>query len=115
MDDENENEKVSKNIFIKHGHVLKRLRLNEIVWIKSDGNYCTFSLVDKKHVLKISLTRVLDGLPRDAFVQIHRSYAVRIDQITSIDIHENLIFIDGVSLPIGRKYKESFLARINLI
>ena len=39
----NENENNSQNIFIKQGHVFKRLRLSEIVWVESDGNYCIVS------------------------------------------------------------------------
>ena len=108
-------DKSSEDIFIRNGHLLQRLRLSDIIWIRSEGNYCTFVTKDKKYAIKISLIRVLDVLPSDAFIQIHRSCAVRIDQITAIDVHTNQVFIDTASLPIGRKFKEALISRINLI
>ena len=113
--DEDKNLEGLRDIYIKQGHVLRRLRLIEIIWIKSDGNYCVLMAQDKKHVLKISLSRVLEGLPGDEFIQVHRSYAVRLDQIASIDVQSNVLFIGEEPIPVGRTYKELLLNRITML
>lgn len=113
--EENKNQEVLRDIYIKQGHVLKRLLLKEIDWIKSEGNYCVFVTREKKHVLKISLSRIMEGLPTEEFIQVHRSYAVRLDQIASIDVQSNVLFIGEESIPVGRTFKELLLNKINLL
>lgn len=112
---EDKNQETPRDIYIKQGPELQRLRLSEIVWIKSEGNYSVFVTREKKHVLKIPLSRVLKVMPAEEFIQVHRSYAVRLDQIASINVQSNVLFIEDESIPIGRTFKELLLSKINLL
>ena len=104
-----------REVFIKNGHLLRKVRLEEIFWIKSDGNYCAIHTKENRYVIKTSLTRFLDNLPDTQFIQVHRSYVVRISQVDQIDTQAGLIYIGEDELPLGRKFKELLLERITLI
>lgn len=105
----------TNSFFVKNGHILQRVNIFDICWIHSEGNYCTINTPNKKHVVKMSLTKIRQRLPVTGFIQIHRSYIVQTGLITHIDLSSNEVFLDNASLPMGRKYKEGLLKCLNML
>lgn len=100
-------------IYVKSNYQLKKVKLNDILYLNSDGNYCMIQTHNKKYVMKISLTKIKAYLPEERFVQIHKSYLVQLSQIDSVDTSQNKVVIDDSELPLGRKYKKELLERLN--
>ena len=96
------------SFFIKRNNLLYKVKVDEIQYIQSEGNYCDI-ISNKKHAVKISLTQLLKKLPANTFIRIHQRYVIKADLIENIDISTNQVFVGGKSLPIGPKYREHIL------
>jgi DNA-binding LytR/AlgR family response regulator len=59
-----------------------------------------------------SLKAMLDELPRDKFVRIHRSYIVPYARITGYQ--KSRVCIGDKELPLSASYKNEFLASMNV-
>ena len=103
------------SLFIKGNNVLKKVMISEILWLQSDGNYCVIHTNDRKYILKKSLTKVVQKLPKADFIQIHRSYIIRIDSIKNINLTNNEVSVTGKILPLGRSFKDGLLEKLNLL
>lgn len=98
--------KEQKTLFVKNNNLLRKIPLEEILWIEVEGNYCYLFTKEKKHVLKISLKKVLLSInQQNNFLRIHRNYVVRKNQIKNFNINTNTIKLHDKDIPVGRKYK----------
>ncbi|MBR07527.1 MAG: DNA-binding response regulator [Rickettsiales bacterium] len=97
-------------VFIKSGYDHIKLVIDDILYIKSDGDYTELHCISKKHLSAESLKFWINFLNPDKFIQVHKSYLVNISKINKVS--GNRIFLkDQQELPIGRVYKESFSER----
>jgi DNA-binding LytR/AlgR family response regulator len=94
-------------IFVKNNYVFVKIRLADLLYLEADNNYVNVVTQEKKFVLRLSLSQLLEKINYKPLVRIHRSYAVNIDAIQSFNDQE--VQIGKVELPIGRNYKEDFL------
>lgn len=94
-------------IFLKNNYVFVKIRLPDLLYIEADNNYVNVITVDKKIVLRLSLSQLLEKINYKPLVRIHRSYAVNLNAIQSFNDQE--VQISKAELPIGRNYKEEFL------
>jgi DNA-binding LytR/AlgR family response regulator len=94
-------------IFVKNNYVFVKIRLADLLYIEADNNYINVITQEKKFVLRLSLSQLLEKINYKPLVRIHRSYAVNINAIQSFNDQE--VQISKTELPIGRNYKEEFL------
>ena len=80
--------------------------------IESMGDYVRFFLEDKKIVTLLSLSKILELLPKEKFVQIHRSYIINFEKINFIQ--NNIISIGQYQLPISKSRKKELMEIISL-
>lgn len=85
---------------------LRKERYSEIKFIYAEGNYITLYINDKEYLIRYSLRTIESELPTNKFVRVHRNYIVNLNRVQSIDIGKNLVNLDSVQLPVGRKYKQ---------
>lgn len=104
---------VSDSLFIKTNNKLNRVKFSAIHYILAEGNYVEIITDTKKYAFKISLRRIIGKLPSDIFFQIHRGYLVNIDLIENIDLSRNEVQLSKHKLPIGGRYKEGLLKKLN--
>ncbi|MEA5427963.1 response regulator [Arcicella lustrica] len=94
-------------IFIKQNYKYNKINVEDIQYLKADGNYTYIQTVEKRHIIKYSLQNIIDILSTDKLVRVHRSFAINMSQLTSFN--ENQLFLGQEEIPIGRNYKEAFL------
>jgi len=98
--------------FIKSGYKIQKILINEIIYIESMGDYVRFYLEDKKIVTLLSMSKIIELLPKEKFVQIHRSYIINFEKINFIQ--NNIISIGQYQLPISKSRKKELMDIINL-
>jgi DNA-binding LytR/AlgR family response regulator len=99
-------------IYIRADYSLIKIDTNDILFIEGLDDYLKIHLRDQKPVVaRMTLKSIVDKLPEDNFVRIHRSYVAAIDKISSI--RGKMISIAGEDLPVSSSYEENFLKRIN--
>ncbi|MCV9933351.1 LytTR family DNA-binding domain-containing protein [Flavobacterium sp. LS1R47] len=107
------NNNSSDFIFIKTDGKNKfhKLFLNDILYIESLQNYVCIHTAKQQIITHSSLKNIIESLPQNDFIQIHKSYVVAFKQIESTDSFS--VFINTKELPIGATYKEAFFERID--
>lgn len=83
------------------------VRISSLRYLEADGNYCLIHTADLPKPLQTlaMLQSLLDRLPADRFVRIHRSYAVNIARIRTLQ-RQSLTLDDGTTLNIGATYRQ---------
>ena len=85
------------------------------MYIKSNGHYLEF-YVDGKSTPELdrnTLTGILELLPPNLFVRIHKSYIVNIGHIKIIN-STKLMLKNGTRINLSRTYKQHLKDRLNI-
>jgi len=105
------NDSLEQTIFIKSGSEFHQVSIQNIKWIESDGNYVTFHTTKRSILARYKLSEVIDIIPKQLFVRIHRSYIVALKHIETVKKH--CVVIDNKEIPISSKYREDYLKIIH--
>lgn len=92
---------------------IRKVKINDIVFVESLRNYCRIKLIDSEITVLKTLTSVQELLPESKFVRIHRSFLINKDNITSVS--PSKIEINHMTIPVGRKYKDEVKKKMLLI
>lgn len=98
-------------IFFMKNNVYQKVSIDKIVIIKSEGNYCNFTLEDgTNYLLRIKLNDVEDLLKTHHFIRCHRQYIVNKKKIRKVDIQSNTAEIGDHNIPFSRSKKEEIMS-----
>lgn len=89
-------------IFLKVDKKLVKIYFEDILYIESLKDYIKVFTITDNYLVHKSLTAITEELPESNFIRIHRSYTIAIDKVKSVE--GNLVEINKVRIPIGRKY-----------
>lgn len=98
-----QNKNISNRIFVKSNKKYIQVDIDKILYIEASGNYTIIHTISKPITIREKVSSVLKILPKEAILQVHKSFAVAIKHISSIE--GNRIFIANHVIPIGKLYK----------
>lgn len=103
----------SEFVFIKTDgkNKFQKLLLSDILYLESLQNYVCIHTSKQQIITHSSLKNIIESLPENDFIQIHKSYVVAFKQIESTDNFS--VFINSKELPIGATYKDAFFIQID--
>lgn len=106
-----------KEIFIKNGSALVKLKLNEIIYIEALENYVTLTTVGDKYTIHFTMKAIEEYLPPGVFIRVHRSYIINKSNIQTIkDGALDLIVGETLkSIPVGKSFRDALLNDINVM
>lgn len=90
-------------IFLRSNKKYIQVVIEDILYIEAAGNYAKVVTINEVITIRQKISDVLTSLNKDAFLQVHKSFAVAIQHIHSIE--GNRITIDKHLVPIGKLYK----------
>jgi two-component system, LytTR family, response regulator len=94
----------------KSGHLAYRVKLDELLFLEKDSNYFTVYTKTKKFLIRDNMKDILNTLPADRFIRVHKSYIVSKTHIEVVDSHQ--LQIGNHKIPIGPMYREEALKAI---
>lgn len=100
-------------IFLKDKGALRRINLDDILWIEALGDYVKIHITGKWFMLHTTLKALETKLPADKFLKVHRSYIISLDKIDYIE--EGVIYIERSPIPLTETYRNQLLERLHLI
>lgn len=106
------NEPSEQCIFIKDEKKNHKVTLNDIDYIKAEGNYTSVNLKDRHILSQMKISDFEKLLPKASFSRIHRSYLVAHHAITLISANE--IKLNEIVLPVGRVYRDKVRELLNI-
>lgn len=106
--------KISDAIFYKDKGVFKRINIEKILYLKSEGNYVEIFQKEKKHLIRITLQQILNELPTN-FIRCHRSYAI--NSLKVEEVKQSSILISGTdsSIPLTNNYKSTLIKLLKIL
>ena len=104
-------EKEEASVFLNIDKTLHKIKISDILYIESDKNYITLVTHKNKLCYLDSLKNWMLKLPKESFIQVHKSYLVNYHKIEKIA--GNIVHINTQKIPIGRMYKSALIKRIN--
>ena len=97
----------NKYIVLKNGYENLRINLDEILFVKSDNNYCVVHTNFNQYVVRQSLNILMSQLPPAMFVQTHRSFVVNKSKINKTT--SNAVFVNDIEIPLSRTFAKNEL------
>lgn len=95
-------------ISVKADYKLTLVRLDEILYLESEGEYVRIHLADGQKITTLYRIKNMEAeLPADRFMRVHRSYIVNLKAIRSY-MRGRIYINDKEFVPIGESYKEAF-------
>lgn len=112
---------VIKWLFVKdkaNENTKRKVEFDQICYLQAARSYCELYIQNEKGELEKlepskSMKEVLNKLPEDQFVQVHRSYVVNVNRIDSFSANE--LVVSRRSVPIGESYKANVLELLNQV
>lgn len=86
------------------------VKLDEILFVEAMDNYIKIHTRSNCHIVLRKLKSILEELPQEDFIQVHKSFIVSLLKIDFI--RRNQITIGSNTIPIGRVFHDSFRKRI---
>jgi DNA-binding LytR/AlgR family response regulator len=100
-------------VFVKDNGVLKRIAIDDILFLEAMGDYVKVHTPQKFHVVHATLKSIEEKLPASKFLRVHRSYIVAINKIDYIQ--EGTITIGKTTIPVADTHKANLSKRLNLL
>ena len=95
-------------ISVKADYKVSLVRIADIVYIESEGEYVRMHLADGTTITTLFRLKNMEAaLPSDMFMRVHRSYIVNLRCIKGY-VRGRVFLSDTEYVPIGENYKESF-------
>lgn len=106
----NENEYIQEHIYIKSDKKLFRVLFDDIFYLEAYGDYVKVFTRERMLLTKQKLAALTKELPKNQFIQIHRSYVISIKAIDFIE--GNNVLVAKIKLPISAGQKQAVLNAI---
>lgn len=94
------------------------VRVDEIEWLESSGNYVNLHIGKRLYPLRSTLSALVEQMEPRGFRRVHRSHAVNLDYVTSISPLESgdatVTLRDGTTLALSRRYRNAFREQLEL-
>ena len=100
-------------VFVKDNGVLKKINVDDILYLEAMGDYVKVYTGQRFHVLHATLKSIEEKLPPAKFVRVHRSYIVSLNKIDFIQ--DGAISIGKANVPIADTYRPVLNKRLNLL
>lgn len=94
-------------LFVKTDKLLKKIIINDILFIESMGNYVVIHTTTSREITCSPLKNLMEFLPGTRFMQVHRSYVVHIGKVQAVE--GNMLIIGAHKIPIARNLRDDVL------
>lgn len=103
-----------KFIFVKAEYESIKINLDDIEYIQGLKDYLKIHITNtNKAILTLmSFRELLDRLPPNQFLRVHKSFVVNVNYINTVQ--RNRIVINDIRIPIGESHKDMFFSVLGL-
>lgn len=116
-DAETREQPVSGKIPIPDADGIELVPWNEIIYCKSDSNYCELHLTGNRRIVASKTLKYFESnLPLSQFYRVHKSYLVNLHHIKKYLRRDGgeLVMSDNKLLPVSRNHREKILKLIQM-
>jgi DNA-binding LytR/AlgR family response regulator len=96
--------------YVKCGGRIEKVIYDELLYIEAMTNYVTLYTLNHKLIVYLTVKGVLEKLPPEKFIQVHKSYIVNINSIKTIE--GNMLHVGTTKITIGPSFYDEVMDRI---
>lgn len=100
----------SDHLLIKADRKLHRAPLGDVLFLQAYGDYVKIVCKNQNFLPKETLRELAQKLPKQHFLQVHRSYIVNLHHVSYIE--GNHLKVSGHTIPVSATYKSNLLDRM---
>jgi two-component system LytT family response regulator len=104
------------NLVVKDGETILVIPAHEIDWCSAEDNYVRIHAGPKRHLVRMTMRRLEEQLPRATFARIHRSAIVNVERVRECAPlgggEYRVTLVNGVRLVVSRTYRAAMLNRL---
>ncbi|MFT5725826.1 MAG: DNA-binding LytR/AlgR family response regulator [Bacteroidia bacterium] len=97
----------AETVFVKEGNVIIKIKVVDIDFIQSDGNYIKIHTGGSFHMVREKISTFIDKLPQSTFKRVHNRYIVNTSKVESFG--PNDMMVNGIEIPVSLKYKDTLI------
>lgn len=101
------------HVFIKDRGQMVRVSLSDVKWIEALGDYIQIYTEEKRYTANSTMKDMLKRLPPTEFMRVHRSFIIRMDQISSME--DYTLSIGKKLIPVGKSYRKEVQQVLNVL
>ncbi len=102
-----ESNTTSNRIFLQVNKRYIQLEIDTILYLEATGNYTKIVTTKETISIREKISVLLEFFPKNDFLQVHKSFAVAVKHIKSIE--GNRIFIFDDIIPIGKMFRANIV------
>ncbi|MEP2101192.1 MAG: LytTR family DNA-binding domain-containing protein [Parasphingorhabdus sp.] len=105
-----------QRLWVQDGNSAVQISSADIGWIEADRDYMRLCLNERSYLLHEAMQSLLQRLPSDMFVRIHRSVAVNrhfVRDIRRKGRRKYIVMLDGTELTIGPSFVEAVMGTLS--
>lgn len=99
-----------EHVFLKVGFKIQKVDIREILFVEGVKDYIRIHTTKEKIMTLLSFARLMELLPEQKFLRVHRSFMVALDKIDHIE--KNRITIGDQNIPISDTYADAFFKKL---
>jgi DNA-binding LytR/AlgR family response regulator len=93
------------SLYVRSEYALVKIPYCEILYLETMDDYIKIHTPEHKPILTLmSMKKILDKLPKNEFIRVHRSFTVSLSNISAI--RSNTVYLGDTTIPIGTNYKK---------
>lgn len=106
-------QKADRELLFKTDYKQVRIRPDDILYVEGMAEYLKIFHTGSSTplIIHLSMKRLLEQLPDDRFMRVHKSYIVNMNRISGNNRTQVFIGNDTI-IPIGESYRKAFIDRI---
>ncbi|AXO80426.1 DNA-binding response regulator [Olleya aquimaris] len=101
------------DLYVNIDRRLIKIDIPSIYLVEANGDYIQVKTEDKNYTVHSTLKKIVEKLPDDLFLKVHRSYVINVKKI--IDIEDNSVLIKKDVIPVSRSNRPELMKRLNLL
>ena len=98
------------HFFVKCGDSLEKVVYSELLYVEAMMNYIVLHTTSRKLIVYLTLKGILAQLPASDFVQVHKSFIVNREMVSSI--RGNVLQLGAATVPVSQHYYEAAMQEI---
>jgi DNA-binding LytR/AlgR family response regulator len=102
--------KAPDHFFVKCGDSLEKIVYSELLYVEAMMNYIVLHTTSRKLIVYLTLKGILAQLPAPDFVQVHKSFIVNREMVSSI--RGNVLQLGAATVRVSQHYYEAAMQEI---
>ncbi|HTH83299.1 MAG TPA: LytTR family DNA-binding domain-containing protein [Mucilaginibacter sp.] len=98
------------HFFVKCDGKIERVYYADLLYVEAMANYVTLYTVNDKMIVYLTIKGILETLPADKFLQVHKSFIVNTGHVKTIE--GNMLHVGSTKIAIGSNYNEAVMKHV---